>query len=311
MWGVHDKRTREEYGSNILKVPNIVERMLDLFSTYKIHGTWATVGFLFLEGKQEFITRIPQNAPKYLDSKLSPYNYFYKHELAIGDTQRADALHWGRDTLNLIKLVPNQEIASHTFSHYYCLEPGQSLSEFEEDIETALLVAKSRGVILNSIVFPRNQVNPEYLKICLKHGIRLYRGTEQNGLWSARNNESLTLGTRILRYVDAYLSISGSNTYLLETNKDIVNVPSSAFLRPYNSKLALLERLKIRRIKNSMKNAAIKGECYHLWWHPHNFGSYTDENFNNLEKILKYYKYLQEMYGFRSSTMSETLDSEQ
>ena len=55
-----------------------------------------------------------------------------------------------------------------------------------------------------------------------------------------------------------------------------------------------------------MKHAAKNGLLYHLWWHPHNFGANTEENFKTLEEILKYYEFLNKKYGFESKTMKDT-----
>ena len=58
-----------------------------------------------------------------------------------------------------------------------------------------------------------------------------------------------------------------------------------------------------------MKYAAKNNEVFHLWWHPHNFGSNMEENFYNLEEILKEYTKLNNKYDFKSSTMTGlTLD---
>jgi hypothetical protein len=52
-----------------------------------------------------------------------------------------------------------------------------------------------------------------------------------------------------------------------------------------------------------MTHAAKKGEVYHLWWHPHNFGRNTEANFHFLEKVLKHFKRLKQEYGFKSLSM--------
>lgn len=44
-------------------------------------------------------------------------------------------------------------------------------------------------------------------------------------------------------------------------------------LRPYSPRLSFLEGLRLRRIRHEMVHAAKKGELYHLWWHPYNFGA--------------------------------------
>ena len=53
-----------------------------------------------------------------------------------------------------------------------------------------------------------------------------------------------------------------------------------------------------------MKHAAKHNEMFHLWFHPHNFGTYTENNFLNLEKIFKQYSALNLKYNFKSETMS-------
>jgi hypothetical protein len=69
--------------------------------------------------------------------------------------------------------------------------------------------------------------------------------------------------------------------------------------------IAWLEPLRMFRIKRAMTHAAKRGEVFHLWWHPHNFGIHQEENFKNLTKILEHYKKLQEKYGMQSASMKE------
>ena len=111
--------------------------------------------------------------------------------------------------------------------------------------------------------------------------------------------------------MDSYVNIIGHHIYgwdeLLDS-EGLCNIPATAFLRPYNSKLKVLEDLKLRRIKSSMKAAAQQGKIYHLWWHPHNFGSNLEENMNMLRSILKYYKSLSVKYGMESLSMKEVTE---
>jgi hypothetical protein len=55
-----------------------------------------------------------------------------------------------------------------------------------------------------------------------------------------------------------------------------------------------------------MESAAQKGECFHLWWHPHNFGTNLNANLATLEELLQFHVFLREQYGVVSMTMSET-----
>ena len=48
----------------------------------------------------------------------------------IGPNERQDPYHFGLSLVRRIKDCPHQEIGTHTFSHYYCLEDGQTPEHF-------------------------------------------------------------------------------------------------------------------------------------------------------------------------------------
>src|SRR4051794_3707314 len=62
-WGVRDKLSLVEYRDNLLGVRNAIPRMLALFQEYEIHATWATVGLLFFETKQQLLRALPEIRP--------------------------------------------------------------------------------------------------------------------------------------------------------------------------------------------------------------------------------------------------------
>jgi peptidoglycan/xylan/chitin deacetylase (PgdA/CDA1 family) len=301
-WGVRDKKSLEEYSMNILGVWEVLPIMINLFEKYNVKATFATVGFLFLVSKEELIKLIPKRYPHYLDSNLSPYN---GHFDLISEFN--SKLHFAPELIALIKKYPTQEIATHTFSHYYCLEPGQSKEEFEHDIVAAVETAKRDSIDIKSLVFPRNQFNDEYLEVIKSLGITSFRGNERSWIYEAVNGRDEKLLRRAVRLLDAYVNISGHNCYSLGDlcRKEPFDIPSSRFLRPYSSSLRSLEWLRLRRILNSMTYAAKEGKLFHLWWHPHNFGINQNENIGFLNKILEKYIELNQKYGFESVTMKE------
>ncbi|HET8701488.1 MAG TPA: hypothetical protein VFL97_07465, partial [Nitrococcus sp.] len=215
--------------------------------------------------------------------------------------------HFAPELIDLIKQYDGQEIGTHTFSHYYCLEEGQSLTEFVEDLSSAIKIAKDEGISIRSIVFPRNQCNLEYLPALEELGIRCYRGTESSWLYNASDEGGQSKIRRAARLMDAYLNLSGHHTYELQhcTKEKPFNFPSSRFLRPYSSKFSILDGLKLNRITRAMNDAAINHRIFHLWWHPHNFGINTQKNINFLVKIINHYKALERSYGMRSLNMGE------
>ncbi len=285
LWGVRDHATAETYGTHLLGVWQAMPGMLKLFDAYGVNATFATVGMLFASSKEELKSFIPEDKPAYANPNLSPYN---GHLDLMKDTEAEDPYHYASELIALIRNYPKQEISTHTFSHYYCLEEGQDLDDFRADMEAAIKIARYRDIELKSLVFPRNQFNSNYLQVCAELGIDSYRGNEDVWFHQAVNGQGENLWRRAFRLADAYVNISGHRCHdLSEIAKEYpYNIPSSRFLRPYSPKLKLLEGLRLRRILRSMEFAAKHGKLFHLWWHPHNFGTNQAENLEFLEKIL-------------------------
>ena len=305
MWGVRDKKSIKNYGVNILNVFKSSNYTLELFNRYNINATFATVGFLFHPNKKDLMDFLPYSKPSYTNKNLSPYENDYIGK--IGDNEQEDPYHFGYRLLKKIIDTNKHEIASHTYSHYYCLELGQTLDQFRVDLQKNIEIAKRNNIELNSIVFPRNQYDKKYLDICRSQGIMVYRGNEKHFMYKPSESQNQTKLNRMLRLADSYLNLSGHNTYSI---KDVINskpydLKSSRFLRPYKPMFSFFDFLKLKRIKDSMSYAARNNEIFHLWWHPHNFGSNIEENIKFLEQILLHYEMLNKKYKFKSVTMSK------
>lgn len=304
MWGVKDIYTPEGYGmTNIKNVKRVIYSMLELFKTYNIRATFATVGLIMLNDKNEALANIPDLIPSYSNPVLSPYTDNYIDQIKEKDMD----LYFAPSIVDMLKERNNIEICTHTFCHYNCYAPGQTVEQFEEDLKKAIEVAARNQIEVKSIVFPRNQVSNEYLAICVKYGIEAYRGNPDM-FFSRTYNYFERMRNRIGRLLDNYISFGGNTSYKFEKiDVDMmpVNICASRFFRPYNKKLFFLEPLAKRRIRNEMEYAAHHGEVYHLWWHPHNFGVNMDKNLEKLEYVLKCYKKCHEQYGMESYSMAD------
>ena len=170
-----------------------------------------------------------------------------------------------------------------------------------------MAAARRQGHTLHSLVFPRNQHNPAYLAICRELGIMSYRGNEAAWMYQKQSEAAQTPWQRAARLLDAYVSLSGPNTYAHAAlaGPAPVNIPASRFLRPWSGRLQWLEGLRLRRILRAMTHAARHGEVFHLWWHPHNFGADLPQNIAVLRRVAAHYQALQRQYGFQSLTMHE------
>ena len=302
-WGVKDSKPLRDYRENLEQVHNVIPRLLELFSKYNIHGTFATVGLLFFDTKEKMIEAIPALTPNFERVTLSNYHNNFSD---VGLNQDVDKIHFGHQLIKKIASTSNQEVGTHTFSHYYCLEAGASLESFEADIKAAKKVMAQDHLAMTSLVFPRNQTAPSFLKLCKDEGIICYRGNENHWLYAPKNAKEESLIRRAGRLIDSYINISGHHTFTPKIiSKELpMDIPASRFLRPFSAKLSFLDGLRLRRIKKSMSYAAKNKQTYHLWWHPHNFGVNQNENFKFLEKILDHYQELNKKFGFTSSTMT-------
>jgi peptidoglycan/xylan/chitin deacetylase (PgdA/CDA1 family) len=303
-WGIRDVKTVEQYRENLIGVRRAVPAMLATFAEYDIHATWATVGFLFFGRSSELLRALPAELPQYDDPRLSPYAEMG----TIGEDEAGDPFHFGRALLERIRSSPSQEIGTHTFSHYYCLEPRQSLTAFRADLQAAVAAAADFGVVLRSIVFPRNQYDEEHLRICGEVGLKAFRGNPQSWIYRPRILADQTRWLRAARLIDSYCNLSSHNCYSLEDSAgDLpMNVPASRFLRPYSANVSAAQTLQERRIKDDLTYAARQGLAYHLWWHPHNFGVHLEENMGMLRHILDHFRGLREQYGMQSKNMAES-----
>jgi peptidoglycan/xylan/chitin deacetylase (PgdA/CDA1 family) len=302
-WGIRDIYRNGEYQNNLIGARSAVPLILNIFDAYNIHATWATVGLLFFENYHDMMKNLPEKKPVYADKMLSPYSTIHE----IGRDEREDPFHYALSLIKMIASFPNQEIGTHTFSHYYCLEKGQDLAAFRNDLETALHVAKESDLSITSLVFPRNQVNEDYLTVCRELGITAYRGNIPHWIYQKKNGKKGAIIKKVFRFLDTYISISSHNCYSVQSIASSLpyNLPASRFLRPFSKNLTLLDGVRLHRITSSLTYAAQKGLIYHLWWHPHNFGRNIHENIDFLQKILDHYAMLHMHYGMESLNLKE------
>ena len=302
-WGMRELVSLEDeaFRQRLEGVYQAIPAILKLFKEYKIEATWAVVGFLHFENSEDLQINLPAKQPEYTNRELSPYQDLENSDAAQNKYKFCPEL------IELIQQCPGQEIGTHTFSHYYCLEAGQSQAEFKADLEAAIEVAKQANITTKSLVFPRNQYNQGYLETIAKLGLTNYRGNEENWLHDWDEGKGNRLERRLLRLADAYLPITKHNCYSLEQLKGSypINIPSSRFLRPYSTVLQPLDPLKLKRITADLDYAAQEGLVYHLWWHPHNFGVNLTENLDFLQQILEHYQGLSKKYDMRSLNMGK------
>ena len=298
-WGMLEVFTLEQYQENVLGGKKAIPELLKLFEKYGIHATWATVGYLFAENREELETFFPpaELRPGYTDRRLDPYAYLQN----IGGNEEEAPCFFAPELLKTIAATPGQEIGSHTFCHYYCWAEGQTVEQFAADMKAAREIAAAKGYEVTSVVLPRNQCDPEYTRVLRELGYTAFRDLEND--WVHRKVPVRIL-ERACILLDAYLPLT-VGAYRPRKEDGIWNLTGSKMYRPIMPRLRLLEGMKMRRLKRQMLYAAKKGLTYHLWWHPHNLGVETEKHMEQLEEIFRWYAYLKEKYGMESLNMRE------
>jgi len=301
LWGMRDKQSIATYGDHILGEREAIPAMLRLFRQYGVRATWAAVGLSLFDNREDLLRHLPDLLPTYEREHLDPYRILGD----IGNDEQSDPYHYGLSMARQILDCEGMELGSHTFSHFYCLEKGQTEAQFRADLQASIAAIQRLTKRPVSFVFPRNQYNPSYLPICAEAGFTCFRGNEKAWMYRETPDQDQSLPQRMTRLLDHYVNLSGSNGFLPGEEAGLVNCPSSRFLRPIHPYLERLEGLRLRRIKNAMAAAARAGESFHLWWHPHNFGTRLQENLANLEELLRFHVALRDRYGVVPLTMGE------
>ncbi len=306
-WGVHDHTDRDAFRQRAAGARQVVPELLQRLADHRMHATFATVGFLFAKDQADLDSFSPNDRPIYDAAELCAYRHL-ANTTATEDEATAPDL-FAPSLIAQIASAEGQELASHTFSHCYALEPGMTEQHLEADLRAALQIASRDGHRLRSLAFPRNQYDDRYLRAAARAGFDVVRGNASGFLYAPMPQDQLTWWIRAIRLADDYLPISGNNCAPLpaatsDRSLPLV-VPASRFLRPWSRSRSLLENVRFRRIANSMTRAAKRAELYHLWFHPHNFSTNTGRNFDMLERILVHFDYLRDRYAMRTLTMAE------
>jgi hypothetical protein len=305
-WGMRDHVDRQSaaYG-DLAPSRRVVSDLASLFSERGIRATWATVGFLFASSRAELDAYRPDRTPCYRRPGLDPYTE------PVGPDEVGDGEHLAGSLVRALAATPGQEVASHTFSHFYCLEEGQDELDLRADLAAAQAIAGLHGLQLTSLVLPRNQWEPRYARAVLDSGFNCIRGPQPSWGHRAKPQTGHSLVDRTARLVDTYAGLAPPPTVDWDRvlgPDGLCDIPASAFLRPYSPRRRQLQPLQRRRLVAGLRDAARRGRIFHLWWHPHNFARHPEESFSMLAQLLDEFDSLADREGMVSLCMRDVAE---
>jgi len=303
-WGTRDIESLDDCRRRIANLESVVTSLLKTLQEHEIHATWASVGFLFSQNREELLELLPAVRPDYASAVLSPYR-----DLGlIGANEDVEPCCYAASSICEIAKTRFQELGTHTFSHYYCLEDGQTAESFRSDLDAACKAAERSDIQLRSIVFPRNQVNADYLSYCRERGILCYRGAGSSWMYTTRRRSDETFMRRASRILNAYVKISGHHSvpmYTIERQSRPFDFPGTTHLRPSLMMEQPLRSLALNRIYEGLNYAAENGHLYHLWFHPEDFAGNLDRKIEILNRVLEHYSKLRVSRQMKSLNMGE------
>jgi hypothetical protein len=305
-WGVRDHSAPHAgVADSLIASRDTVTTLADLFVGRNVRATWATVGLLFASTADEADRHMPNVRPNYDRPELDPYRE------PIGRDEHQDPLHLAGSLVDQLCGLEGQELASHTFSHFYCLERGPDEAAFRADLDSAQEAASTRGLRLKSLVLPRNQWRDDYANVVLETGFECIRGPQPGWANRSRRGEETGLAVRAARLATTYAG-PALHTFGWDEvveGSGLCNIPASTFLRPLSPRTRSLESLQYHRIVAGMRDAARRGRILHLWWHPQNFVVDPEANMALLQRVLDELDRLRTTEGMRSLSMSDVSDS--
>lgn len=302
-WGVAESIPFQDYKYNVEKVHEVAPQLLDIMSKFNVQATWAAVGFTMARDLDELLSYLPSVRPAYTRDGINNYMLLKWPELKTNPKA-----FFAEDLMRKILSYKGQELGSHSFSHYYCQEPGQNVEHFRHDLKAAQKMAEKFKHKLLSYVFPRNHFNGDYLQTLHEEGFLAYRGNPQSYCYRPENEKAPA--KRILRLLDRHMPIVNNLIHNTVPGEVPLNVPASLFIAPIKSTRNIWSNLRLNRILNLMSEAAKSNGMVHFWCHPHNLSKQSELNLQNMTAIFEHYKMLNEKYGMQSLSMNSVRNAE-
>jgi len=244
----------------------IVRDVLDLMEEYRIGGTWAIVGHLFLSACS------PQNGIKHPGIIRPDYQWYSAdwYEMDTSSDVEHEPTWYAPDLVEMIRdcSMP-QEIGSHSFGHIIAGDPGCGREAFRTDLAACVTAATAMGIDLRSFVFPRNSIG--HIDVLEEEGFVAFRGhpPDRHGDISVRRGQ-------LLRLIDTFRPTTSSSVWPSRRG-GLLNVPQTYFFDP-NS--ATANRFGGRAwsflVRRQLIHAVRMGSLFHVWFHPHNLATHPD-----------------------------------
>ena len=232
-----------------------LESLIVILNEHQVKSTWAIVGQLFENSKNE------------------------------EDNSRT-RLNWIENNLKNNDLI---EIGSHTYNHIFCKEVSNKLAE--KDFFSMRNVEKKNNIDFKSIVFPRNQYNKENLDLIKTNNYTHYRGVLNKWyLKTSKNSKESKIKRNLIRVSDMF---PFNRDVIISSDNGLTSISDSRFFRFFPDSFfgKIISKIYLMVLKYELRQCIKRGNLYHIWFHPHNIIK-KPNGIKELDLFLKYFKKL-------------------
>jgi peptidoglycan/xylan/chitin deacetylase (PgdA/CDA1 family) len=258
IWGTLDKPKHTRFRRLCtIEREEVIDRLLQLFTEYRISATWCTVGHLFLDRD---------------------------HDAGIRSTEADAPIFYGRDLIDRIRNCPvPQEVGSHTFSHRIFDDPLCTRPVADEELAASTRIAAEIGLRMTSFAFPRNRI--AHLDLLPKHGFTSFRG--QDARWYARTGHRRWFH-RAGHLLDMFCATTPTPVLPVWHEEGIWEIPGSMLFTPsHGFRRIVPARARVHRARKGLLSAAESKKIFHLWFHPTDVVVRKEAMLDGLRQILE------------------------
>ena len=151
-WGMQDGHSLESYQDHVLGGRKAIPQLLKLFEKYGIHATWATVGLMFAENREEAQRYFPEEdlVPHYRNAKLSSYRLFADPAFPTGH----EDCFFAPDLIHLVSEARDRKSAATPIPLIIAGRRGRPRSSFPRILMLRSGSRQIRAMRCNPLCFP-------------------------------------------------------------------------------------------------------------------------------------------------------------
>ncbi len=276
IWGTLDKPKHTRFRRLCaIERDEVIDRLLALFTEYRISATWCTVGHLFLDRS---------------------------HQAGIRSTDADAPIFYGRDLVEKIRNceVP-QEIGCHTFTHRIFDDPSCRRADADQELAASTRIASEMGLQMTSFAFPRNRIG--HLELLPKHGFTAFRG--QDAQWYAHTGKRRWFH-RAGHLLDMFCATAPTTVLPVWHEEGIWEIPGSMLYTPsHGLRRVVPARARVSRARKGLRSAVESKKIFHLWFHPTDVVVRKEAMLDGLRQILEIACELREKGRLSVLTMAE------